>query len=60
MSLVFNRFNTDHTNSLQLDEKVASLHLDHLGVKLTKLEEDQAEYIGVKKEGPFKPEYYRY
>jgi len=44
----------------ELDEKVASLHLDHLGVKLTKLEEDQAEYIGVKKEGPFKPEYYRY
>jgi len=43
-----------------LDEKVARLHLDHLGVKLTYLEEDQAEYIGVKTEGPFKPEYYRY
>ena len=49
------------TNILfQLDEKVASLHLDHLGVKLTKLEEDQAEYIGVKPEGPYKPSYYRY
>jgi len=44
----------------QLDEKVAALHLDHLGVKLTKLDVDQAEYIGVKPEGPFKPEYYRY
>ncbi|KAL5257857.1 hypothetical protein ACHWQZ_G012710 [Mnemiopsis leidyi] len=43
-----------------LDEKVAALHLDHLGVKLTKLEEDQAEYIGVKPEGPYKPSYYRY
>jgi adenosylhomocysteinase len=43
-----------------LDEKVAALHLDHLGVKLTKLDNEQAEYIGVKKEGPFKPEYYRY
>lgn len=44
----------------ELDEKVAALHLDHLGVKLTKLEEDQAEYIGVKPEGPYKPSYYRY
>jgi len=43
-----------------LDEKVAALHLNHLGVKLTVLEGDQAEYIGVKPEGPFKPEYYRY
>jgi len=43
-----------------LDEKVAALHLDHLGVKLTKLTEKQAEYIGVPKEGPFKPDYYRY
>merc|ERR1712168_1463465 len=43
-----------------LDEKVAALHLNHLGVKLTVLEEDQAEYIGVKPEGPFKPDYYRY
>jgi len=44
----------------ELDEKVARLHLDHLGVKLTHLEEDQAEYIGVKTEGPYKPDYYRY
>jgi len=44
----------------ELDEKVARLHLDHLGVKLTHLEDDQAEYIGVKPEGPYKPSYYRY
>merc|ERR1712025_870312 len=44
----------------ELDEKVAALHLDHLGVKLTKLEDDQAEYIGVKPDGPYKPSYYRY
>ncbi|MBA22735.1 MAG: adenosylhomocysteinase [Flavobacteriales bacterium] len=43
-----------------LDEKVAALHLDHLGVELEELSEGQAEYIGVKVEGPFKPEYYRY
>ena len=43
-----------------LDEKVAALHLDKLGVKLTKLNEKQAEYIGVDPAGPFKPEYYRY
>jgi adenosylhomocysteinase len=43
-----------------LDEKVASLHLNHLGVKLTILDEDQAEYIGVSTTGPFKPDYYRY
>ena len=44
----------------QLDEKVAMLHLDKLGVELTELREDQAEYIGVKVKGPFKPEEYRY
>ncbi len=44
----------------QLDEEVAALHLDKLGVKLTKLSAHQAEYIGVSQEGPFKPEYYRY
>lgn len=44
----------------KLDEEVASLHLDHLGVKLTKLTEDQAKYIGVPKEGPYKADYYRY
>ncbi|MDP6816207.1 MAG: adenosylhomocysteinase, partial [Alphaproteobacteria bacterium] len=43
-----------------LDEKVAALHLDRLGVQLTKLTDDQASYIGVGVEGPFKPEYYRY
>ncbi len=44
----------------QLDEKVALLHLDKLGVKLSKLSEKQAKYIGVTVEGPFKPEHYRY
>src|SRR5213080_2174211 len=43
-----------------LDEKVASLHLDALGVRLTKLSPDQAAYIGVPVEGPFKPDHYRY
>jgi len=43
-----------------LDEKVAALHLDKLGVKLTKLSQKQADYIGVPKEGPFKPDHYRY
>jgi|SRR5687767_176497 len=43
-----------------LDEKVARLHLDKLGVKLTKLTPDQAAYIGVPADGPFKPEHYRY
>ena len=43
-----------------LDEKVAALHLDKLGVKLTKLTEKQADYIGVPVEGPFKPDHYRY
>jgi adenosylhomocysteinase len=43
-----------------LDEKVARLHLDRIGVKLTELRPDQAEYIGVRPEGPFKPEHYRY
>lgn len=43
-----------------LDEKVAALHLEKLGVKLTKLTEKQAAYIGVSQNGPFKPEHYRY
>ncbi len=43
-----------------LDEKVARLHLDKLGAKLTALSEDQAAYIGVTQQGPFKPEHYRY
>ncbi len=43
-----------------LDEKVARLHLDKLGVKLTRLNEKQADYIGVSADGPFKPDHYRY
>jgi len=43
-----------------LDEKVARLHLAKIGVKLTTLRPDQAEYIGVKQEGPFKSDHYRY
>ncbi len=43
-----------------LDEKVAKLHLNKLGVELDELSDEQASYIGVKKEGPFKPNYYRY
>jgi adenosylhomocysteinase len=46
--------------SKKLDEKVARLHLDALGVKLTELTEDQADYIGVPVDGPYKPEHYRY
>ena len=43
-----------------LDEKVAALHLEHLGVELEDLTKDQADYIGVPQQGPYKPEYYRY
>ena len=43
-----------------LDEMVAMLHLDKLGVELEELSSEQAKYIGVQKNGPFKPEYYRY
>ncbi len=46
--------------SKELDEEVARLHLAHLDVRLTTLSEDQAKYLGIKKEGPFKPEHYRY
>jgi adenosylhomocysteinase len=46
--------------SKKLDEEVARLHLDQLGVKLTKLTTQQADYLGVPKEGPYKPEHYRY
>jgi len=46
--------------SKELDEEVARLHLAHLDVKLTKLSQDQADYLGVKQNGPFKPEHYRY
>ena len=44
----------------KLDEEVARLHLDQLGVKLTKLSQEQADYIGVPVEGPYKPDHYRY
>ena len=44
----------------RLDEKVARLHLDHLGVRLTELTREQADYIGVPKDGPYKPDHYRY
>ena len=43
-----------------LDEKVARLHLERIGVKLSKLSDEQADYIGVSADGPFKPEHYRY
>ena len=49
-----------YTLPKHLDEKVAQLHLARLGAELTELKEDQAEYIGVTVEGPFKPDYYRY
>ena len=56
---------TDYKNEVyilpkHLDEKVARLHLDRIGVNLTELSDDQADYIGVSSEGPFKPEHYRY
>jgi adenosylhomocysteinase len=44
----------------KLDEKVARLHLDALGAKLTKLNDEQAEYLGIDPSGPFKSERYRY
>ena len=49
-----------HVLPKQLDEKVAMLHLDKLGVKLTKLSSKQAEYLGIPVTGPFKPDHYRY
>jgi adenosylhomocysteinase len=49
-----------YTLPKHLDEKVARLHLDKLGVRLTKLSKGQADYIGVPVEGPYKPDYYRY
>jgi adenosylhomocysteinase len=44
----------------RLDEEVARLHLDHIGVKLTKLTKKQADYLGIPTEGPYKPDHYRY
>ncbi len=55
-----NYSNKVYTLPKHLDEKVAHLHLEKIGVKLTKLETDQAEYIGVNENGPFKSENYRY
>jgi adenosylhomocysteinase len=49
-----------YTLPKHLDEKVAMLHLAKLGAKLTSLTKDQADYIGVPQQGPFKPEHYRY
>jgi len=49
-----------HMLPKKLDEEVAAAHLDHLGVRLTKLSVDQADYLGIPKEGPFKPDHYRY
>ena len=49
-----------YTLSKKLDEEVARLHLEQIGVKLTTLSDEQAKYLGVSKEGPFKPEHYRY
>jgi len=46
--------------SKQLDEEVARLHLDQLGVKLTRLSDEQSDYIGIPKDGPYKPDHYRY
>ena len=52
--------NNVHILPKHLDEKVAKLHLDKLGASLSKLSKEQADYIGVSSEGPFKPEHYRY
>lgn len=52
--------NKVYTLPKNLDEKVARLHLDRLGVKLTTLSQEQADYLGVNIDGPYKPEYYRY
>ena len=49
-----------YTLPKKLDEKVARLHLDQLGVSLTTLRQDQADYLGVPVEGPYKPDHYRY
>jgi len=49
-----------HVLPKHLDEKVARLHLDALGVRLTTLSKEQASYIGVPVEGPYKPDHYRY
>ncbi|MEA3290998.1 MAG: adenosylhomocysteinase [Pseudomonadota bacterium] len=52
--------NKVYTLPKKLDEEVARLHLDKIGISLTRLRQEQADYIGVSVEGPYKPEYYRY
>ena len=52
--------NKVYTLPKHLDEKVAKLHLSKIGVELEELRQEQAEYIGVTVEGPYKPDYYRY
>jgi adenosylhomocysteinase len=59
------KHNENYKNSVYvlpkaLDEKVAALHLQKIGAKLSTLSKEQADYIGVSVEGPFKPEHYRY
>jgi adenosylhomocysteinase len=49
-----------YTLPKHLDEEVARLHLEKLGVHLTELDEDQAAYLGIPVEGPYKPDHYRY
>jgi adenosylhomocysteinase len=49
-----------HVLPKRMDEEVARLHLDKLGVKLTKLSQEQADYLGIPVDGPYKPDYYRY
>jgi adenosylhomocysteinase len=52
--------NKVYTLPKHLDEEVARLHLEKLGVKLTTLSDDQASYLGIPVQGPYKPEHYRY
>ncbi|HKL03328.1 MAG TPA: adenosylhomocysteinase, partial [Cryomorphaceae bacterium] len=52
--------NKVYTLPKHLDEKVAKLHLEKIGVELEVLKKDQADYIGVEVEGPYKPDHYRY
>jgi adenosylhomocysteinase len=49
-----------YTLSKHLDEKVAAMHLEQIGARLTKLTPKQAKYLGVSTSGPFKPDHYRY
>ncbi|MEA3479198.1 MAG: adenosylhomocysteinase, partial [Bacteroidota bacterium] len=61
MELWSKNFDMDvHRLPKHLDEEVARLHLEHIGVKLTKMSKNQADYLGVPLNGPYKPEHYRY